>query len=98
MTKFEVRGKRILVQEPDKMKVTDAGILLPETAEPDPRDVKNWYCEVIGVGDKLETEVIVGQVVVIDPTVPYVGFLHPDSNRPCMFITQDQILAIVKNK
>lgn len=92
----KVKGKVLLVEEPSKDLVSSGGIILPESVTGDIDMIKNWLCLVVGVGDKCDEDYVPGIVVVIDPSLQYVGYTDPDTKRSRMFIPQDRVLAIYK--
>lgn len=89
----KIKGKVLLVEEPVKSDiVSSGGILLPDSDSGDM--IENWYCVVVGIGDGCSDDYNIGDIVIIDPSLPYVGYRDPDSKRSRMFIPQDRILAI----
>jgi hypothetical protein len=92
----KVKGRVLLVEEPPKDLVSAGGIIIPDGAESSVEMIKNWLCLVVGVGDSCHEDYEVGQVVVIDPSLQYVGYTDPDNKRSRMFIPQDRVLAIYK--
>ena len=95
MIKFDVKGKRLLIQEPPKELVSKGGIILVDGSR-DIANVMEWSVEIIGVGDEVEN-IQVGDFAIIDPTVELPMFNHPETGKKCMFINSGQILAILKN-
>jgi co-chaperonin GroES (HSP10) len=95
MTKFEVKGKKLLIQLPEKENVTESGLFIPDTAERDRTDIKNFLGEVLEIGDKVEG-ICVGDMVFSDPYVEYLGITHPDTKKQCVFANQDNVLSVVR--
>ena len=92
----KIKGKVLLVEEPPKDLVSAGGIIIPDGAESSVEMIKNWLCLVVGVGDSCHEDYKEGQVVVIDPSLQYVGYTDPDNKRSRMFIPQGRVLAIYK--
>lgn len=94
--KFKPNGKRLLVSQPEKEKVSSAGIILPDSQ--DVHDVKNWIAEVIEVGNECNDLIKSSKFVIIDPTYEYPMFLDVTTKRYAMIINQDQVLSSIELK
>jgi len=94
--KFQVKGKMLIVGEPDRNEVTPGGIIIPSTTELDKHDIRSWFGEVLAVGEDIADQYTVGDVVIMDPTVPHPMFKHPETKRMAMFVNSSQILSKVK--
>lgn len=93
--KFNVKGRRLLVLEPDQELITKSGIvLLPGTAK-ELDDISNWYCEVLEVGDKVDSDFKVGDIAILDPTIEYAMFKYPGTSKSAMFVNQEQLLSTI---
>ena len=93
--KFIPQGKKLLVELPEKEQVSEGGIIIPETAEIDKSNIKNALGIVLEVGDKVEG-IAPGDLVFSDPYMEYLGITHPDTKKQCVFMTQDNVISIVK--
>ena len=94
---FKVLGKRLLVQEYDKEKVSKGGIIIPDTAEKQLNNIEDWFGVVIGIGDEINPDLVsIGDIVVFDPTTLYPGFVNPNSQKQAIFVNLSNILSIVK--
>lgn len=99
MVKFNVQGRKLLIQVPERENVTETGIIIPDTAEMDKNDITKMLGIVLEVGPDV-VGINAGDQVFIDPYMEYLGIKNPNSGKECVFAHQDNVLAVIvlKNK
>src|SRR5688572_8466458 len=78
--KFNMKGKKLLVQLPEKENVTEAGLFIPDGATMDVKaNIKKVLGIVLEVGSKVDESISEGDYVLSDPYIDYMHVTHPDT-------------------
>jgi hypothetical protein len=110
MIKLEIKGRKVLVRlplPPSTELKTDSGLVLPSVdlqgnsinnKDIIKQDIYNISCEVVEIGDKVDTLFSIGDQVMVSPDAGYI-ICFPDPNnegRELQIIPQDLVLCTIK--